>query len=328
MTLEKIKLSASKIKTFEGCSWQYYAKYVLKLPDEPNSGAARGTVSHTVFEVLLNQKHTDEFKKIIDSNDINASKSVARLIEKKAKELNVASQEHIQLIHSMVLTGLKHDFLCNGAERVVAEEEFRLDGDTFIINGFIDKMATYNKNRIDVWDYKSSKAKFNTKEINYNLQNLMYSLACRKIHGVIPQVMFLFLRFPKSPIQAAPVCSDVILDGFENYLRYVGDVMKRFSLKIATKKLAYEDITKKWMCGRNRFKGERSEDGALVWGCPFKFPFSYYALVKDDKVIKTSMENDLIPKDGEQVKTMKYKGCPAFEKLANKYPLAHIGGQF
>ena len=39
-------LSASKIQTYELCSYQYYSKYVLKLPDETNSGALRGSTVH------------------------------------------------------------------------------------------------------------------------------------------------------------------------------------------------------------------------------------------------------------------------------------------
>ena len=84
------------------------------------------------------------------------------------------------------------------------EEHFEIEGENFVINGFIDKKAFY-KNKIDIWDYKSSKARFNKEEIESNYQALMYSLATFKQDGIIPEVKFLFLRFPDRAEQAALV---------------------------------------------------------------------------------------------------------------------------
>ena len=49
----KVKLSASRLKTAKTCSYLYWAKYHLKLPDKTNDGAARGSVCHLIFESLL-----------------------------------------------------------------------------------------------------------------------------------------------------------------------------------------------------------------------------------------------------------------------------------
>jgi len=48
----KTALSASRIKTVEGCSWLYWCKYKLKLPDASNDGAKRGSICHLIFEHL------------------------------------------------------------------------------------------------------------------------------------------------------------------------------------------------------------------------------------------------------------------------------------
>jgi len=42
-------LSASRIKTAQSCSWLYWSKYKLKLPENGNDGARRGTVCHNVL---------------------------------------------------------------------------------------------------------------------------------------------------------------------------------------------------------------------------------------------------------------------------------------
>ena len=54
---KKIKLSASKIKTLDNCSWLYHSKYILKVPDISNDGASRGTIVHLIFEVLIKPRH-------------------------------------------------------------------------------------------------------------------------------------------------------------------------------------------------------------------------------------------------------------------------------
>lgn len=311
--MKKISLSASKIKLFETCSWAYYCKYHLKLKDPPNSGAARGTVSHLVFEVLMNSRHRIEFDKIIAANSVEASKSITRLINKHCHKLNIMDAEHIQLIYNMVLVGLKNDFFCNGAEKVEAEQEFKFEASNYIINGFIDKTAIH-KDKIEIIDYKSSKQKFTDEEIDYNLQNLMYSLACFKTNGVIPRVKFVFLRFPKKPDQIAPQCNEHTLKGFEAFLNKIATKIANFNEISAKKNLAANIQYKKWLCGKNEFRGQCKNDGSQVWGCPYKFPFKYYALIdKNNSIIATSETNDLQVGEGQSIVEKLYDGCPAFK---------------
>ena len=52
---ENKPLSASRIKTLQTCSWQYWCKYHLKLPDKSNHGSLRGTICHAIFENLGNK---------------------------------------------------------------------------------------------------------------------------------------------------------------------------------------------------------------------------------------------------------------------------------
>ena len=62
---DKITISASKLDTFESCSWTYWCKYHLKMPSLPNLGATKGTVCHAVFEHIVHekrQKYIDQIK--------------------------------------------------------------------------------------------------------------------------------------------------------------------------------------------------------------------------------------------------------------------------
>ena len=69
-------LSASRIKTWEDCSWKYWCNYHLKVPGRNNDGAARGTVCHTILELLLNKKNKKYYKLILEKVHTEASKAV------------------------------------------------------------------------------------------------------------------------------------------------------------------------------------------------------------------------------------------------------------
>ena len=83
---DRVTLSASRIKTAQSCSWLYWAKYKLKLPDKGNEGASRGTVCHEVFEFLGDKKYKKDFDKIIEKQDIFASKKIKDLVLALATE--------------------------------------------------------------------------------------------------------------------------------------------------------------------------------------------------------------------------------------------------
>ena len=91
-------LSASRIKTAQSCSWLYYAKYKLALPDSGNDGSSRGSICHLVFELLGEPKRKKIYSSIIKKKDIFASKSIERLVYKHAKRLSVDDDDNINLI--------------------------------------------------------------------------------------------------------------------------------------------------------------------------------------------------------------------------------------
>ena len=94
-TPSTVKLSASRLKTAKTCSWLYWSKYHLKLPDTTNEGASRGTICHLLFECLGHRRHKPKFTKIIKSNDIFAVEAVKRLVYLLAKKLKVADDDNI-----------------------------------------------------------------------------------------------------------------------------------------------------------------------------------------------------------------------------------------
>ena len=110
-------LSASAIQDLEKCSWIYYCKKCLKLPDKSNAGASRGSICHLLFECLLNPRHKKHFNSIIKKNEIKKLKVIDRFIKKQIKKYKLDKIDHkdnnnYDLIEEMILVGLKNDFFC------------------------------------------------------------------------------------------------------------------------------------------------------------------------------------------------------------------------
>ena len=209
------------------------------------------------------------------------------------------------LIYQMLYVGFNHNFYCKGSKDLKEEEHFEIEGDNFVINGFIDKKAFY-KNKIDIWDYKSSKAKFNKEDIESNYQALMYSLATLKKDGLIPEVKFLFLRFPDSPEQAAPKLTEEELEGFEMFLSELADLLADYDENKALENLAKNGTKYRWLCGSEK-PGK--------WICPVRRSFEFFSLIEKSsgRIIKSAhTENELEASAGQEIVKQDYEGCPAW----------------
>lgn len=328
MSEELVRLSASRIKTLQSCSWSYYSNYVLKLPQTNNSGAMRGTIAHLVFELLSNPRHHKYVKKIIKKDTCEAVPSVWKLIFKTAKKIGLDLDEmakplkkepevtNLKCIDQMILVGLKFDFTdINGF--VGSEWAFDITNESpkYRIVGFVDRLVEEGKNRLVVRDYKSSKKTFDTEELESNLQSMMYTLALKKKYpDVYEEIVakFLFLRYPNDPEKASPVFSDIELSGFEHYLEYISNHLQNFNEERAKSNFAKNDFSKKWMC--------KTKSG---WKCPYLDPIDYKVLIdKDKKIVKSIFAKDEFSKDeikdGYSVEIRRYDGCPAWEVKKTK----------
>lgn len=302
---KRVRLSASKLESLKQCSWRFYCRYFLKLPDSSNDGAKRGTICHLVLEVLLNKRHRKYIDQIIQNKSPRFTPSIDRLIRKHAKILGVDSEENIEMMYSMIVVGLSHSFIIpDEIGKISAEEEFRIENEKFIAIGYIDK-TFFMKDRIIIWDYKTSKSRFTDQEAEEKDQSLLYSLHTYKKHGIVPEIKYLFLRFPKKTLKEVPKFDIDTLEGYEYYLETIAEKLASFDVEEAMSCMAADNLEKRWLCGGS------GKDNRYC--CPYKNPLTYYAIKKGDEVIKTSYEkSELIPKEGERVVKMQYSGCPAF----------------
>ena len=300
-------LSASRIKTLETCSWTYWLNYHLKIPQRSNDGSDRGTICHTIFELLLNKRHLKNYKRIIKKNAIDGDKAVDKLVKKLSAKVKL-DESNYKLLNDMILVGLKNDFFGEGGEIVKPEYDFDITNEEpkYHIKGFIDKPIKIKK-EMHIIDYKSSKYKFRGDDLEANIQAMMYSLASKKLWPKLkPIVKFLFLRFPKQPIQEL-IFTDEQIKGFEHYLEHINDYINKFDEESARANFAVDSQKNKWMC----------QIGG--WKCPYKDPYKYYVKVNDKgEVVETSLENNFKDIKGFKIETRDYEGCPKFQSSSKK----------
>jgi hypothetical protein len=331
-------LSASRIKKLEECSWQYYCRYVLKLPDESNDGAKMGSICHNVFEYLGKDRHKKHFDSIIEAQNIEGSKVVNKYVNICALKEGVDSQQHLTLLNKMILQGLSYDFYGNKFGKPIksfSEIDFQIEVDKddkkYRILGFIDKLFLYEDGAVLIRDFKSSKKKFEGKEIDDNVQDLMYRLAVKNMFPEYydAKMEFVFLQYPcengDGVINTPNVC-DTELSGFEHYLTDLQRTVDNFDEKLAERNMAYDKgylhnsagFSGRLVCGRSDHPEEKKVDGSNKWFCRMKFPFFYWALLdKNGAILNTAKEKKDLgkPKKGEKIEKRFYKGCPRFKFL-------------
>ncbi len=336
MSEPKNSLSASRIKTLQSCSWMYYAKYVLGIPDKSNDGASRGTVCHLIFEVLGEPRRKKTYDKIIKKQDAFAVESIKRLIFKHAKRLAVDDDDNIELIKKMTLNGLMYDFFGLSAGKpalAVSEQDFEIvvnDGKfKYKIKGFIDKLFLYKKQKFAlIRDFKTSRETFKGKEVKDNLQDYMYSLAVKHLFPEYTNRAseFLFLKFElddsknSGVIKMAPITDDD-LEGFEYQLTAIQEYLDNFSEEDAYSNFASKQPFPKdktfsgpLQCGFAKSPGQLKIDGTPMWACSCKWAFDYFVTVDENgKQLKSYFNESEIP-EGQKYEKRHYAGCPAHQK--------------
>ena len=338
MTEPQTPLSASRIKTAQSCSWLYWCKYKLGLPEKSNDGARRGSICHLVFEVLGVPKRKKYFDKIIKTQDVFSIPSIKRLIFKHAIKEGVDDTENIEMMKEMIFNGLSYDFFGGDLSEPTeeySEKDFDIikdDGEiSYRIRGFIDKLFLYKDQKFAlIRDFKTSKDVFKGKDHTDNLQDLMYSLAVRDLFPAYSNRVseFLFLKFDldlkakKSGIvRMEPLDPDELI-GFELQLTEIQKYLDNFTERDAKYNYAARkgfpsdnSFTGKLLCGFASKKGELKKDGNPKWHCSMKFDFFYYEVYNSEgKTVKCYFEEDfsedLVP-EGGKYEIRYYKGCPA-----------------
>ena len=345
-----VKLSASRIKTAQQCSWTYWCKYILKLPDTTNEGASKGWICHLVFETLAQNGKKRQCNKILKERNVWCVPEIKDLIESHAARLSVIDDENMEDMNKMIVNGLGYNFHGDADQKLdkkFIEKEFNIDINKgplkYSIRGFIDQLFLYEDGTANIRDFKSSKQTFKGKDLTDNLQDLMYSLAVKHLYPDYKSASeFVFLKFDLSVdllgktgkgVIKMPAISPEELEGFEHELTAVQSYLENYSYKNATASYAAKkdypsdgSFGGPLACGREGYKKRKGEllldaNGKKIknYICPFRKPIKYSALVdENENAIKSTFykDRDTLSPDkekGEKVQTMQYDGCPHWE---------------
>lgn len=321
MSKTNLKLSASRIKKFLDCSWSYYCSYILKLPQESNSGSIRGNCVHAIFEFLLKEKHKWHYDSIVQTGSIYGSPAVLRLAKYYLKrdgltEFDNKGENNLKLTDEMILLGLKTDFFCEGKKLEMGELEISIEDPAYRLVGYIDKIAKEEDGRYLSYDYKSS-----SRIGDHSLQALTYALWVKRVLRADSVVRFLYLRFPDQ-VTSDYSFSDEQLDGFEEYLKSLYSYLENLTEEEAKKNMAWDKgfpkkedgFSKRLLCGFGKYPKHKNKEGKEYWVCGAKFPMDYFVrLDKDGKIVESS--KDPIDKKNETdiIEFRHYNGCPCHQ---------------
>ena len=104
MDSQKKYVSASTMKSLEQCSWKYYTDKHLKVPEKNNDGARRGTICHALLEYLQNEKHRDNYDRVIKANDMSGDSACLRLTRRhfEVADMDDKSEDNFDLVKKMM----------------------------------------------------------------------------------------------------------------------------------------------------------------------------------------------------------------------------------
>ena len=331
--MAKTPLSASRIKTLQNCSWQYFCNYLLRFPQTDNEGSLRGNCVHQVFECLGNPRHKHLYDKAIKEGCFKVP-AIKKMVMKFCTKKGIDDPANLALVENMIQAGLEYDFFGEDYGKVTkgtSEESFDItkeeDGKNYRVRGFIDKIFLYKKGtEALIRDFKSSKSVFEGKDITSNLQDFIYRIALKHLYPEVvkERMQFLFLRFDCTSSDGDGVLdmgeiSQEEMDGFEDFLTEIQQIIDNFDENQARKGFAYdkgfvEGFAGRTMCGRADNPDEKKVDGTPKWKCPYKFAQVFYRLKdKEGNIISSSYnKDDLKETEDLKIEEFFYEGCPKF----------------
>lgn len=308
-----IRLSASRLKSLQQCSWKFYCNEVLKLPETIHPKTITGTCAHSILECLLNPRHKRHYDLVMSGSksdqSIYNSPVIKRFVKIYQNKYRL-DQVLIDDLDSMVMVVLQlTDYLEKQSDEAFPpEHEFliTIGEQNYQIRGFIDRLARKGDLYL-IKDYKTQGKRFDEDELANNFQAAMYQLYIWKKFKSLSTVQFIMLRHPPTKrdpqkhIQVVRPRTPEELAGFEEYLLFIGEIFSNFDQSHAQMHFCADDPKTKGFC---------------TYVCQFRNALTYQSLLdKEGNLLKNVFLNETLTPDiskGETVEIRSYPGCPRF----------------
>lgn len=183
---EDLRLSPSKIKTFENCPLQYKFGSILRIPTRRESFFDIGTAVHAVAEHLtkLQIDGINPTKK--NAIDILDKEWISSTFESKTQEKQARDKAE-----EMIETFLKWSKE-NKNTPIAVEKKFKLEIEGVPFSGKIDRVEKTPDGNYEVVDFKTGSVYVNPTSIKKDIQMNVYALGVEKLYGKLPVKASLF----------------------------------------------------------------------------------------------------------------------------------------
>ena len=189
----RLRLSFTRVDTFERCPRLFRYQYVDGLPQAPAPQLSFGSSIHSVLEWLYDRKHPvlpdlDEVLQVLfDEWDSSGYAELPRDEQLRAYE---HAREVITRFHARVAS--------EGFRLPAATEAwFELPvGDDIIVVGAIDRLDVDDEGALHVIDYKTNRRARTRAQVRDSLQLAIYALATQELYGRLPATVALDFVVP------------------------------------------------------------------------------------------------------------------------------------
>ena len=185
-------LSASQIGTFEQCPRKWWAIWIKKIVQPPESDAVKlGKAAHKILEILLraNQLNIEKYK----------DQHILIALYSKIYDL---SEDNRLLLNQMIDIAINNKWLSTYNDKTLIEYPFSVPfTESINIIGRYDRIDVINDDAIRIIDLKTGKRKYSKEDLDNNWQAKIYALSFLESDYKEFFVDFWFLRY-KSPKQS------------------------------------------------------------------------------------------------------------------------------
>ncbi len=249
---EKLRISASSLRSLTDCSLAFYYRRILNLPEKDWPKTIIGSLAHSIFECLRHERHEHHVYLITVGNkegiDYSRSRAITRLVRMWQSKYKI-EQILIDDINDLLHVGINcTDFFWEKADKdpetgkplIYGPEypfSFTLEDGTEI-RGKIDDMAVVD-GVMNVRDFKSAKNKETVADVPNNVQALTYQAFIWLTFKLPARVEFIYLRHgptkrtPTKFLQVVEPVSDMHILGFLSYAKWIYGRINQFSLEDA-----------------------------------------------------------------------------------------------
>jgi len=193
------RLSYSALSLFERCSYRYFAERVVGLRPADASGSVPGQTGLAATEI------GDAVHALLERIDLTAPDLPEDLVEVVRARYPAATDEELERIRGFVASycGSELGVRIAALEGAAPELPFAFEHEGVLLHGRIDVLHREGTSAL-VLDYKTnSLAEGTPEEIverDYNLQRLVYALACFRAGAEQVEVVYHFLERPDAVV--------------------------------------------------------------------------------------------------------------------------------